>query len=63
MVYELCLTTGKQVPSDWNHEVKYDGYGMLVIRDDKRVRPLSPQRRRLDQALSGRTEPAKAFRH
>ncbi|MCK1424588.1 MULTISPECIES: RNA ligase family protein [unclassified Bradyrhizobium] len=44
MAYELCLATaGKQVPSgpDWLHEVKHDGYRMLVIREDKRVRLLS----------------------
>ncbi|RZN12153.1 DNA ligase [Bradyrhizobium genosp. SA-3] len=42
--YKLCLATaGKQVPSgpDWIHEVKHDGYRMLVIREDKRVRLLS----------------------
>ncbi|WP_346658631.1 MULTISPECIES: RNA ligase family protein [unclassified Bradyrhizobium] len=44
MAYELCLATaGKQVPSgpDWIHEVKHDGYRMLVIRADSRVRLLS----------------------
>ncbi|WFU37562.1 RNA ligase family protein [Bradyrhizobium sp. CB82] len=44
MAYELCLATaGKQVPAgpDWIHEVKHDGYQMLVIREDKRVRLLS----------------------
>jgi bifunctional non-homologous end joining protein LigD len=44
MAYELCLATaGKQVPSgpDWIHEVKHDGYRMLVIRDNDRVRLLS----------------------
>ncbi len=42
--YELCLATaGKQVPEgpDWLHEVKHDGYRMLVIREDDRVRLLS----------------------
>lgn len=42
--YELCLATaGKQVPSgpDWIHEVKHDGYRLLVIREDNRVRLLS----------------------
>ncbi|SFU59192.1 ATP dependent DNA ligase domain-containing protein [Bradyrhizobium arachidis] len=44
MVYELCLATAaKQVPSgpDWIHEVKHDGYRMLVIREDAHVRLLS----------------------
>ncbi|MGY4289905.1 bifunctional non-homologous end joining protein LigD [Bradyrhizobium sp. LM2.7] len=44
MTYELCLATaGKQVPSgpDWIHEVKHDGYRMLVIREDGSVRLLS----------------------
>ncbi|WP_249152774.1 hypothetical protein [Bradyrhizobium liaoningense] len=39
--YELCLATaGKQVPlgPDWIHEVKHDGYRMLVIRENDRVR-------------------------
>jgi len=33
---------GKQVPSgpDWIHEVKHDGYRMLVIRENDRVRLL-----------------------
>jgi bifunctional non-homologous end joining protein LigD len=42
--YELCLATaGKQVPSgpDWIHEVKHDGYRMLVIRENERVRLFS----------------------
>src|SRR3954447_17617457 len=44
MAYELCLATaGKQVPSgpDWIHEVKHDGYRMLVIRENERVRLVS----------------------
>ncbi|MGY4622638.1 ATP-dependent DNA ligase [Bradyrhizobium sp. USDA 4486] len=44
MAYELCLATaGKQVPNgpDWIHEVKHDGYRMLVIRENKRVHLLS----------------------
>jgi bifunctional non-homologous end joining protein LigD len=42
--YELCLATaGKEVPwgPDWIHEVKHDGYRMLVIRENDRVRLLS----------------------
>ena len=40
--FSVC-TTGKQVPtgSDWLHEVKYDGYRMMVIRDGDRVRLLT----------------------
>ncbi|MDD1523040.1 DNA ligase [Bradyrhizobium sp. WBAH42] len=44
MAYELCLATAaKQVPSgpDWIHEVKHDGYRMLVIRENERVRLFS----------------------
>jgi bifunctional non-homologous end joining protein LigD len=44
MAYELCLATaGSQVPSgpDSIHEVKHDGYRMLVIRENERVRLLS----------------------
>ncbi|MEY9286973.1 ATP-dependent DNA ligase [Bradyrhizobium ottawaense] len=43
MAYELCLATAsKQVPNgpDWIH-VKHDGYRMLVIRVNERVRLLS----------------------
>jgi ATP-dependent DNA ligase len=43
MPFELCLATaGNRVPDgpDWIHELKQDGYRMLV-RDDKRVRLLS----------------------
>ncbi len=42
--FQLCLATaGKQVPSgpEWFHEVKHDGYRMLVIRENARVRLLS----------------------
>ena len=36
-------TAGKQVPSgpDWIHEVRHDGYRMLVIRENERVRLFS----------------------
>jgi bifunctional non-homologous end joining protein LigD len=40
-MYEFCLPTrGGQVPagSDWLHEIKYDGFRMLVQRDGDRVR-------------------------
>ena len=39
--FEPCLpTSGKVVPatSAWLHEVKYDGYRLIVQRDDDRVR-------------------------
>jgi ATP-dependent DNA ligase len=42
--FEFCLPTrGTQVPSspDWLHEVKYDGYRMMVVRDGVRVRLIS----------------------
>lgn len=44
IAYELCLATpGETVPSgpEWIHEIKYDGYRMLVIRENDRVRLLS----------------------
>lgn len=37
IAYELCLATaGKQIPSgpEWVHEAKYDGYRLLVIREN-----------------------------
>jgi hypothetical protein len=40
-LYEPCLPTrGKEVPpgADWIHEIKYDGYRLIVQRDGKRVR-------------------------
>ena len=39
--YSPCLpTSGKVVPatSSWLHEVKYDGYRLIVVRDGDRVR-------------------------
>jgi ATP-dependent DNA ligase len=39
--FEFCLPTGaKTVPDgpDWLHEIKYDGFRMLVQRDGDRVR-------------------------
>ena len=39
--FEFSLPTmGKAVPagSDWLHEVKYDGYRMMLVRDGKTVR-------------------------
>src|ERR1700710_2398101 len=39
--FEPCLPTpAKQVPSgpDWLHEIKHDGYRLIVQRDGKRVR-------------------------
>ncbi|WP_079602060.1 RNA ligase family protein [Bradyrhizobium erythrophlei] len=40
-LFEPCLPTrGKEVPSgaDWLHEIKYDGYRLIVQRDGDRVR-------------------------
>jgi ATP-dependent DNA ligase len=39
--FQLCLpTSGKVVPATahWLHEIKYDGYRLIVQRDDDRVR-------------------------
>src|SRR3954466_5005678 len=42
--FEPCIPTrGTEVPSgpDWLHEVKHDGYRLIVQREDKRVRLLT----------------------
>ena len=39
--FEFCIPTrGIKVPSspDWLHEIKHDGYRMMVIREDDSVR-------------------------
>jgi bifunctional non-homologous end joining protein LigD len=39
--FEPCIPTpGKQVPAlkDWIHEIKHDGYRLIVQREGKRVR-------------------------
>jgi bifunctional non-homologous end joining protein LigD len=44
MQYEFSLpTSANKVPAgpDWIHEIKYDGYRMLVIREQDRVRLIS----------------------
>jgi bifunctional non-homologous end joining protein LigD len=44
MLYEFSLpTTADKVPAgtEWIHEIKYDGYRMLVVREQDRVRLLS----------------------
>jgi bifunctional non-homologous end joining protein LigD len=44
MLYEFSLPTkADKVPTgaDWLHEIKYDGYHMMVIRDQDRVRLIS----------------------
>lgn len=41
LIFEPCLpTSGTKVPSgnDWLHEIKYDGYRLIVQRAGKRVR-------------------------
>jgi bifunctional non-homologous end joining protein LigD len=42
--YQPCIpTSGTKVPAgpDWLHEIKYDGYRLLVQREGKRVRLLT----------------------
>jgi bifunctional non-homologous end joining protein LigD len=44
MLYPFSLPTkADKVPagSDWVHEIKYDGYRMLVIREQDRIRLIS----------------------
>jgi bifunctional non-homologous end joining protein LigD len=44
MLYEFSLPTkADKVPtgSDWLHEIKYDGYRMMVVREHDRVRLIS----------------------
>ncbi len=39
--FQPCIPTpAKAVPSrpEWLHEIKYDGYRLIVVREDKRVR-------------------------
>jgi bifunctional non-homologous end joining protein LigD len=55
MQYEFSLPTkSDKVPagSDWIHEIKYDGYRMVVIRDQDRVRLISRGGRALPAARS-----------
>jgi bifunctional non-homologous end joining protein LigD len=40
-LYQPCLPTGKSsfpAGKDWLHEIKHDGYRLIVVRDGKRVR-------------------------
>jgi bifunctional non-homologous end joining protein LigD len=42
--FQPCIpVTGKAVPArpQWLHEIKYDGYRLIVVREDKRVRLLT----------------------
>ena len=44
MLYEFSLPTkADKVPAgaDWLHEIKYDGYRMMLIREQARVRLIS----------------------
>jgi ATP-dependent DNA ligase len=44
MVFDFCIPTrGTKVPHtpDWLHEIKYDGYRVLLERDGNRVRLIS----------------------
>jgi ATP-dependent DNA ligase len=39
--FQPCIpTAGKAVPArpEWLHEIKYDGYRLILVREDKRVR-------------------------
>ena len=40
MPFEPCIPTGREVPDrpEWIHEIKHDGYRLIVQRDGKRVR-------------------------
>jgi ATP-dependent DNA ligase len=40
MKFEPCIPTrGTKVPAgpDWIHEIKYDGYRLIVVRDGDRI--------------------------
>jgi len=42
--FQPCIpTAGKAVPArpEWLHEIKYDGYRLIVVREDKRVKLLT----------------------
>ena len=54
IAFEPCVPTrGTKVPAgpDWIHEIKHDGYRLIVVRDGARA-AVHPQRPRLDEALS-----------
>ena len=43
--FEPCIPSGaKSVPDrpEWIHEIKHDGYRLIIQRDGKRVRPVQP---------------------
>ena len=69
--YQPCLPTrGTKVPTgpDWIHEIKYDGYRMIVTARGQARPPAYPQWPRLDRSLSvdhrgGAQEPANLIRH
>ena len=53
--FEPCIPTrGTKVPDrpEWIHEVKHDGYRLIVQREGNRVRLFTRKRARLEQALS-----------
>jgi ATP-dependent DNA ligase len=55
MVFDFCIPTrGTKVPHtpDWLHEIKYDGYRVLLERDGNRVRLISRR-----SAATGMTGP------
>ena len=47
------LAAKPPVGSDWVHEIKHDGYRLIVRRDGKALRLFYAPRPRLDRALSG----------
>jgi hypothetical protein len=51
--FALCLPTrAAKVPSspDWIHEIKHDGYRLIVHRDDTRVSAVHPEQATTDPA-------------
>ena len=52
---KLCLPSGRPTPPrgpDWVHEIKHDGYRLIVRRDGKRVRVFHPPWLQLDRSVS-----------
>ena len=52
--FEPCIPSGeKKVPdrADWLHEIKHDGYRLIIQPDGKCVRLWTGQRPRLEQLL------------
>jgi hypothetical protein len=54
VAFEPCIPTrGTKVPagSDWFHEIKHDGYRLIVQREGKRVRLLTRRGHRARECL------------